>query len=72
MDNKPPFDPIRGAWIILLALLGLLAFNTALVFVACSVLRSDVVCQRWTGENATSLGVEVLAAIAILIGAAKR
>jgi divalent metal cation (Fe/Co/Zn/Cd) transporter len=66
VGQKPPFDPVWGAWILLLVLVSSVLLGQALVFLGC-VLHSEAMCSRPLG-NLTQIGMEVLTAIAILIG----
>jgi hypothetical protein len=65
-----PFDPVRGAWLLLMALIGAVALQQVLVFAGC-ILGAQAMCTR-TGENLSNIAVEVLASIAVLISLGKR
>jgi hypothetical protein len=67
---KPPFDPIWGAWVILLGLLGTIALQQLLIFAGC-LFGVQAMCTR-TGETLTSVALEVLTAVAILLGIGKK
>lgn len=66
MAVKPPFDPIYGAWILILALILTLAANTAFLFVGCAILSVQAMCER-TGNNLKDVALELVAAIAVLL-----
>ena len=70
MADKPPFDPIWGAWVLLLAIVAALFVNSCFIFVGCSVLRVPEACA-FRGVQLTQLGTELIAAIAVLIAARK-
>jgi hypothetical protein len=63
---RPPFDPIRGAWILLLALIATVAANTAFLFVGCAILSVQAMCER-TGNNLKDITLELITAIAVLV-----
>lgn len=66
MPPKPPFDPIRGAWVLLFAMvLGLIA-NSLFLLYGCSVLQVAAMCERNT-DNLREISMEVITAIALLI-----
>jgi hypothetical protein len=65
VGQKPPFDPVWGAWVLLLVLVASVLVGQVGVFAACAVL--DRMCDRPLG-GLTQIGMEVLTAIAILIG----
>jgi hypothetical protein len=60
-----PFDPVKGAWVLLMLLVGAVALQQVLVFTGC-VLGVQAMCTR-TGENLAAVSGEVLAAVALLI-----
>lgn len=68
---KKDFDPVKGAFWLLLALVFGLLLNSIFLFVGCAVLRVDAVCDK-TGANITTVGMEILTAVAILISIGKR
>jgi hypothetical protein len=65
-----PFDPVKGAWILLMALVGAVLLQQVFVFAGC-LWGVQVLCER---EGGTLAGVsgEVLAAVALLIALGKR
>jgi hypothetical protein len=63
---KPPFDPVRGAFILLLALVLALFVNTAFNFVGCAVFHEPTICAR-TGGNLRDVALELITAIAVLV-----
>jgi hypothetical protein len=65
-----PFDPVRAAWILLMALVALVGLQQVFVFAGC-LWGVQVLCER---EGGTLAGVsgEVLAAVALLIGLGRR
>jgi hypothetical protein len=63
--GKPPFDPVWGAFILLLVLVCSVLVGQVGVFAACAVL--DRMCDRPLG-GLTQIGLEVLTAVAILLG----
>lgn len=65
MGQKPPFDPVWGAWVLLLVLVASVLVGQVGVFAACAVL--DRMCDRPLG-GLTQIGLEVLTAVAILLG----
>jgi hypothetical protein len=67
---KPPFDPVWGAWIVLLLLVGAVLLQQVLVFVGC-LLGVQPMCTR-RGENLSAVALEVLTAIAVLISARRQ
>lgn len=63
---KPPFDPIQGAWVLLLCMvLGLIA-NSLFLLWGCGVLQVQAMCERST-DNLKDIAMEVITAIALLI-----
>jgi hypothetical protein len=65
---KPPFDPVWGAFVLLLALvLGVLA-NTLFLFLGCAVFHEPTICAR-TGGNLRDVALELITAVAVLISA---
>ena len=66
----PEFDPVRGAWLLLLALVLTVALNTAFLFVGCAVLAVQAMCEK-TGESLRDVTLEIITAIAVLIGTRK-
>jgi hypothetical protein len=65
---KPPWDPVFGAWILLVMLvLGVLA-NSAFLFVGCAVFHEPTICAR-TGGNLRDVTLELITAVAVLISA---
>jgi hypothetical protein len=65
VSGKPPFDPVYGAFLLLMVLVCSVLVGQVGVFAACAVL--DRMCDRPLG-GLTQIGMEVLTAIAILIG----
>jgi hypothetical protein len=63
---RPPFDSVRGAWILLLALIATVAANTAFLFVGCAILSVQAMCER-TGNNLKDITLELITAIAVLV-----
>lgn len=70
MPDRPPFDPVRGAWIVLLSLVGGLILNSAFLFVECGIFLITVSCER-AGSNIKDVTLEVITATALLITAAQ-
>lgn len=66
MAIKPPFDPVQGAFWLILALIVTLAANTAFLFVGCAVLSVQSMCER-TGNNLRDVALELITAIAVLL-----
>ena len=67
MDDEPPkFDPIWGAWVLLLALVGAVFMNTVFLFVGCAVFHEPTICAR-TGSNLRDVTLELITALAILV-----
>jgi hypothetical protein len=65
MAGKPPWDPIFGAWVLLLTMvIGLIA-NSLGLLVGCA-LGVQALCQRDT-DNLRQVALEVITAIALLI-----
>jgi hypothetical protein len=63
---KPPFDPLWGAWVLLLALvLGVIA-NAMLIFVGCAIFHEPTICAR-SGDNLRDVTLELITAIAVLV-----
>jgi hypothetical protein len=60
-----PFDPVKGAWVLLLLLIVAVLLQQVLVFVGC-LFGVQAMCTR-TGENLSSVAGEVLASVALLI-----
>jgi len=65
-----PFDPIKGAWWLLLVFVLTLAANSVMLFMGCAWMGVAAVCDK--GEGLKQLGLEMLTAIAVLIAAGKR
>ena len=65
-----PFDPVRGAWIILIMLIGAVIMQPVLVFAGC-MLGAQAMCTR-SGENLVEITGEVLVAVALLIGLGRK
>jgi hypothetical protein len=62
---KPPFDPVRGAFVLLMAMvLGLIA-NSLLLLAGC-MLGVQLMCERNT-DNLRQVALEVITAIALLV-----
>lgn len=68
MASKPPFDfdPVYGAFILILALIVTLAANSMIILVGCAFFQVQAMCEK-TGNNLKDIAVELVAAIAILI-----
>jgi hypothetical protein len=65
---KQPWDPVFGAWILLVMLvLGVIA-NTVFLFVGCAVFHEPTICAR-TGGNLRDVTLELITAVAVLISA---
>jgi hypothetical protein len=65
-----PFDPVRGAWLLLAMLVGAVLLQQVLVFAGC-MMGVEAMCTR-SGENLVSITGEVLAAVAVLISLGRR
>lgn len=63
---RPPFDPVFGAWLLILALILTLAANSAFLFVGCAVLQVQSMCEK-TGNNLRDVALELVTAIAVLL-----
>jgi hypothetical protein len=63
---KPPWDPVWGAWILLLALVLGVILNTVFIFVGCAVFHEPTICAR-TGGNLRDVALELITAIAVLV-----
>lgn len=63
---KPPFDPIWGAWVLLLAMVGAVFANTVFLFVGCAFMHEPTICAR-TGNNLRDVTLELITALAILV-----
>jgi hypothetical protein len=63
---RPPFDPVRGAWILILALIATVAANTAFLFVGCAILQVQAMCER-TGNKLRDVALELITAVAVLL-----
>jgi hypothetical protein len=62
---RPPFDPMRGAYVLLLAMvLGLIA-NSLLLLAGC-MLGIQSMCEHNT-DNLRQVALEVITAIALLV-----
>jgi hypothetical protein len=68
--GKDPFEPIWGAWVLLLCLIGMVVLGQLYIFLGC-ILGREQLCARST-ENLTSVSVEVLAAVALLISLGRK
>jgi hypothetical protein len=68
--GKDPFEPIWGAWVLLLCLIGMVVLGQLYIFLGC-ILGREQLCARST-ENLTSVSVEVLAAVAQLISLGRK
>ena len=68
MDDEPPrrFDPVWGAWILLLGLLVAVFLNSVFLFVGCAVFHEPTICAR-TGNNLRDVTLELITALAILV-----
>lgn len=60
-----PWDPLKGAWILLLTMIGALFLLAVLQFVGCVFFHSEATCAK--GEGLRDLGMEVLAAVLVLL-----
>jgi hypothetical protein len=63
---EPPFDPIKGAWILLLAVIGGLIADSLLLLYGCAVMQVAALCERNT-DNLRQVSLEAMTAIALLI-----
>ena len=63
-------DPVRGAWILLLALIGGVVLNSAFLFIGCAILVVPQMCAH-TGEGLRDVTLEIITAISVLIAAGK-
>jgi hypothetical protein len=63
---KPPFDPLWGAWVLLMALVVAVFANTVFIFVGCAVFHESAICAR-TGANLRDVTLELITAIAVLV-----
>jgi hypothetical protein len=66
MAGKPPFDPLWGAWVLLLALVSVVGINSGFLFVGCAVMHEPTICAR-TGSNLRDIALELVTAIAVLV-----
>jgi hypothetical protein len=67
---RPPFDPIHGAFVLLLAMtLGLIA-NSLMLQVGCAVFQVASMCERST-DNMKDVALELITAIALLVSQRK-
>jgi hypothetical protein len=67
---KPPFDPVRGAFVLLFAMtLGLIA-NSLMLQVGCAVFQVTSMCERST-DNMKDVALELITAIALLVSQRK-
>lgn len=66
MADKPPFDPVWGAWILLLVIAAGVAVNSILIFVGCVLLGEATACAR-TGSQLRDITLELLTSLAILV-----
>lgn len=64
-DPKPPFDPVWGAWILILAMIFVVVLGQVLIFIGC-IAGAQTMCERNTG-NLSQIAMEILTAVAILI-----
>lgn len=62
-------DPIKAAWSLLLVLLIMIFLQSVMIFLACAEWKIASTCDRGSGIKDVTL--EVVTAIAILIGARK-
>jgi hypothetical protein len=67
---KEPIDPVFMAFVLLLCLIGMVVLGQLLIFTGC-LLGREQLCARST-ENLTSVSVEVLAAVALLISLGRK
>jgi hypothetical protein len=65
-EPKPPFDPVWGAWILLLAMVIVVIVGQTYIFAGC-MLGATGMCTRPT-ENLSNIAMEILTAVAILVG----
>jgi len=63
-------DPIRGAWILLLALVIGVFASGVLIWVGCAVLHEPSMCAR-SGAGLRDITLEIVTAISVLIAAGK-
>lgn len=68
MDDEPPrrFDPVWGAFVLLLVLVGAVFANTVFLFLGCAVFHEPTICAR-TGNNLRDVTLELITAMAILV-----
>jgi hypothetical protein len=66
--NKEPFDPLRGAFLLIAGLICLIALTNLMIFAGC-VLKVETLCTRPT--NIGQVTLELITAIAVLIAARK-
>jgi hypothetical protein len=65
---KDPFDPLRGAFLLIAGLICLIALTNLLIFTGC-ILRVDTLCTR--PVNIGQVTLELITAISVLIAARK-
>lgn len=63
-------DPVKAAWIILILFLLIVFAQTLMIFLACAVWGIASTCDRGAGVKDVML--EVLTAVAILLGASRK
>jgi hypothetical protein len=63
-----PFDPLKGAFILIAALICLVALTNLLIFAGC-VMKAETLCTR--PVNIGQVTLELITAIAVLIAARK-
>jgi hypothetical protein len=66
MAAKPPWDPVRGAWVLLMALVVTVAANSVFLFLGCAIFQVAAMCER-TGNNLKDITLELITAIAVLV-----
>lgn len=64
---RPPFDPVRGAWILLMLMIVAVFANSVFIFIGC-LEHIEAACNR-SGVQLRDLGTELIAAVAVLIAA---
>lgn len=63
---QQPWDPVKGAWIVLMALVMGVILNTVMLFVGCAVFHEQSFCER-SGNNLRDVTLEIITAVAVLV-----
>lgn len=63
-----PFDPLKGAFLLIAGLICLLALTNLFIFLGC-ILKAETLCTR--PVNISQVTLELITAIAVLIAARK-